>query len=89
MFTAQHYKSVAKLIKDQRQRISDKYPDGRPSEAYMSEQSALSDVEAAFIRTFKSDNPKFEELLFIGACGYVSGGEVDDGEMRGVFRKYT
>jgi hypothetical protein len=75
MFTQQHYKAVAKLIKDERERTNLKYPMGdlgnntEYTVAYAAAMQAIAELQLAFMKHFKLDNVKFEELLFIGACG--------------------
>ena len=72
MFTQQHYIAVAEIIKGARVGARKVY-DSRDGDLAFSEYDARMDqiaaVQLAFIRKFENDNPKFNKLLFIGACG--------------------
>ena len=68
MFSEQHYSAVAKIIKDAR-REARMHPIGAEQNARLEQLEAL---ELAFIDRFEADNPRFNKLLFIGACGEIS-----------------
>ena len=67
VFTQQHYIAVAAIIKAEREKLSDDYPES----AHKHEQ--INQLQLAFIKKFEADNPKFNKLLFIGACGETGG----------------
>lgn len=65
MFTQQHYIAVAALVKGAR--IDARaHPAGPERDARMGQ---ISQMQLAFIKKFEADNPKFNKLIFIGACG--------------------
>ena len=78
VFTQRHYIAVAKLIKDERLKTNLKYPMGSLGNntdytiAYETAMQTISELQLAFMKHFKLDNAKFEELLFIGACGDIN-----------------
>lgn len=63
MFTQQHYTKIAEVIRQQRTRIdSDKAMPHLDKEA---EHHAISELQAALIKIFEKDNPKFQPFKFI------------------------
>jgi hypothetical protein len=63
MFTQQHYIAVAAIIKAEREKLSDDFPESA------AKHEQINQLQLAFIRKFEADNPKFNKLIFIGACG--------------------
>jgi hypothetical protein len=80
MFSQQHYGKMAELIKEQRVRIEkecvSKAGYGQPDDLHLvarekeAQHRALSEFQAALIKTFEADNPKFKTFKFIEAASH-------------------
>lgn len=72
MFTQQHYETLAKVFRDARRKLTaDLDPNtshGQTAMEYQCRQEGISEVQVHLMNALKQDNPKFKELLFIGAA---------------------
>jgi hypothetical protein len=66
MFTQQHYEALAKVLKETRIRISQTQTGSVSSIHDM--QLGVNEVQLTLMQMLKLDNPKFRELIFIGAA---------------------
>ena len=60
MFSKRHYEAIAKVIKDHN--VNDKLPSHRSTECCYY-------VVADIVDMFERDNPKFDRVRFLDACG--------------------
>lgn len=69
MFSQQHYEALAKVLKETRAEQTAQYSVGEiNTEQYLQQQEAIGALQLRLHTLFKKDNPKFKELLFIGAA---------------------
>lgn len=68
MFSQQHYAKVAELIKAQRVRIETDHT--MPPVDKDAQHKAINELQAALIKTFEDDNPKFKTFRFIEAASH-------------------
>lgn len=69
MFSQQHYEALAKVLKETRAEQTAQHSSGEIStEQYLQQQEAVGALQLRLHTLFKKDNPKFKELLFIGAA---------------------
>lgn len=68
MFSQQHYAKVAELIKDQRVRIETDRT--MPPVDKDAQHKAINEFQAALIKTFEDDTPKFKTFKFIEAASH-------------------
>lgn len=70
LFTKNHYIAVAKIIRDERVKLSNlKGIDPVVDADVYAKREQINELQLAFIRKFESENRDFNKLLFIGACG--------------------
>jgi len=67
MFTQQHYEALAKLLKETRQHFTTQDAIAQPLK-HQIEEAAIGEFQLRLQSLLKRDNPKFKELLFIGAA---------------------
>lgn len=69
MFSQQHYKALAKVLKETRQQISaEKDNDQDALIQHNAKMEAIGEFQLRLMELLKRDNKKFKELLFIGAA---------------------
>ena len=69
VFSQQHYEALAKLLQQERLQITDDQTKGITSPQYAENaRNAIGSFQIRLQAFLKKDNPKFKELLFIGAA---------------------
>jgi hypothetical protein len=71
MFSQQHYEALAKLLKEERQKITANTKTAfaaPPALVNAIKHEAIGEFQLRLQEFLKKDNPKFKELLFIGAA---------------------
>ena len=62
MFTRQHYKAIAEIIREQKEHV-------RVFTGHMMAEAACKDIAAQLADYFAKDNPRFDREKFLNACG--------------------
>lgn len=68
VFTQQHYTPLAKLIADEKRCI---HEDETSPQVIADKMAAIAELQYKLQQMLVKDNPKFKELIFVGAAGYV------------------
>jgi hypothetical protein len=75
MFSQQHYEALAKVLRETRQEITSALPKlkfsmgaGAAERETEIKHEAVNEFQFRLQALLKKDNPKFKELLFIGAA---------------------
>lgn len=68
VFTQQHYTALAKLIADEKRCI---HEDETSPQVIADKMAAIAELQYKLQQMLVKDNPKFKELIFVGAAGYV------------------